>query len=141
MKSALPYVFGGNALKIKGIVGGTAPTPNFPKLVTVADKILDELLAAPMGGDDQDDPVLAIRPISESGKVVKVEPSNAAFHPNCTVPLPPPLVRLTFQTASTTFCFCAGVSGVPFIRPFEVMPSKTDIAKLEGDETVTVTGK
>src|SRR4051812_39965487 len=101
---------------MKGIVGGTAPAPNAPKIEMVAVAVFNTLSPTPTGRA-QLEPVFRIKPISEEGNVANVEPSNGAVQAICKPELPEPVNLLIFQTAFTTVCFCAGVNGVPVIAP------------------------
>src|SRR6187399_1344076 len=120
LKSGLPYVLTGSALKINGLTCGTAPALNDPNVATDPLTILVVLLPVPIGRSHEL-PLFLIRPISVFGKVVKVEPSKAVGQFSCTVALPVPLSLVIFHTASTTSCFCTVVNGVPVIDPFVVI--------------------
>ena len=133
-------VFAGIGLNTNGCACGIAPTPKEPKLLTLAAAVFAVLSPGP-SGTAHDEPVLVMIPISVLGSVANVEPSSAAFHPNCMPLVPDPLNRLIFQTALTTFCFSEGVKGVPFTAPFDVIPSNTVTEKLEDEEGLSVTGK
>src|SRR5436190_9234819 len=127
-------------LKTKGYACGIPPTPKEPKLLTLAAAIFAVLSPGP-SGTAHEEPELVMIPISVLGSVANVEPSSAAFHPNCMPLVPDPVKRLIFQTALTTFCFSEGVNGVPFTAPFDVIPSNAVTEKLEDEEGLSVTGK